>query len=249
MDIRKMSMIPTFSFIDPFGYKGLTYDLIQSLVKDWGCDCIFFFNYNRINSGITNPKIENHINNVFTTKVADRLRNKVKGMNSKNRELLIMDTVCEVFSNEGKNYVLPFRFVGDMRDATSHYLVFVSKNRRAYEIMKEIMVKLSTEKIDGVGSFSYIPNDDAQLKFIFDSEYSIDKLKSHLSHKYQGKHGSLVKLFHIDNIGTPYVLKNYKDALRELEEEGKIEIVPPKEKRRKYKGKVSMADGIEIYFK
>lgn len=46
-------LIPSFSFIDPFGYKGLSLDIVHGVIKDWGCDCVFFFNYGRINAGIT----------------------------------------------------------------------------------------------------------------------------------------------------------------------------------------------------
>jgi three-Cys-motif partner protein len=44
---EKMSIVPTLAFIDPWGYKGLSLRLVNAFLKDWGCDCIFFFNYNR----------------------------------------------------------------------------------------------------------------------------------------------------------------------------------------------------------
>ncbi len=53
---EEMRFVPTFFFIDPWGYKGLYLSLIKSALKDWGCDCVFFFNYNRINSGLNNSK-------------------------------------------------------------------------------------------------------------------------------------------------------------------------------------------------
>jgi three-Cys-motif partner protein len=51
---NETKLIPSFSFIDPFGYKGLSLNIIKGVIKDWGCDCVFFFNYNRINAGIGN---------------------------------------------------------------------------------------------------------------------------------------------------------------------------------------------------
>ena len=48
-------LVPTLFFVDPWGYKGLSLLLVDSVLKDWGCDCIFFFNYNRINMGLSNP--------------------------------------------------------------------------------------------------------------------------------------------------------------------------------------------------
>ena len=42
---ESMRLIPTFFFVDPWGYKGLSLRLINSVLKDWGCDALFFFNY------------------------------------------------------------------------------------------------------------------------------------------------------------------------------------------------------------
>ena len=47
-------LAPTLFFVDPWGYQGLSLRLVNSVLKDWGCDCIFFFNYNRINMGLSN---------------------------------------------------------------------------------------------------------------------------------------------------------------------------------------------------
>ena len=46
---EKIDIVPSLLFVDPWGYKGLSLRLVNSVLKDWGCDCIFFFNYNRIN--------------------------------------------------------------------------------------------------------------------------------------------------------------------------------------------------------
>jgi three-Cys-motif partner protein len=62
----QMRLIPTLFFVDPWGYKGLTLQLINSVLKNWGCDAIIFFNYNRINRGLSNPAVQAHMNALFT---------------------------------------------------------------------------------------------------------------------------------------------------------------------------------------
>src|SRR5262249_27647393 len=62
---EKVRWIPTFFFVDPWGYKGLSLKLVDSVLKDWGCDCIFFFNYNRISMGIANELVEEPMNALF----------------------------------------------------------------------------------------------------------------------------------------------------------------------------------------
>ena len=62
---EEMSIVPTLFFVDPWGYKGLSLRLINSILKDWGCECIFFFNYNRINMGLNNEIVKQHMDALF----------------------------------------------------------------------------------------------------------------------------------------------------------------------------------------
>ena len=55
---EELNLIPTLFFVDPWGYKGLSLRLINSVLKDWACECIFFFNYNRINMGLPNDAVD-----------------------------------------------------------------------------------------------------------------------------------------------------------------------------------------------
>jgi len=41
--------IPTLMYADPCGYKGLSLRLITASLKRFGNDCVFFFNYRRVN--------------------------------------------------------------------------------------------------------------------------------------------------------------------------------------------------------
>lgn len=65
---------------DPFGYKGLSWALIRSVIKDWGSDCVFFFNYSRINAGINNPIVNEHMEALFWEGELVRVEPTAKGM-------------------------------------------------------------------------------------------------------------------------------------------------------------------------
>jgi three-Cys-motif partner protein len=119
--------MPTLSFIDPWGYKGLSLSLVRNLVKHWGCDSIFFFNYRRINPGIENPALQRPISLLFTEEVLNELRMKVMQKEPEEREKLIVSKVCDVFEDWGMGYVLPFPFKNKTGTRTAHYLIFVSK--------------------------------------------------------------------------------------------------------------------------
>jgi three-Cys-motif partner protein len=58
---ERKQLPPTLLFLDPWGYKGVTLRLIRSILKDWGSECIVFFNYNRINPALSNPVSKDHM--------------------------------------------------------------------------------------------------------------------------------------------------------------------------------------------
>ena len=150
---ENMNLIPALFFVDPWGYKGLSLRLVNSVLKDWGCDAIFFFNYNRINMGIDNEAVKEHMQALFGEEQAIALRNKLRGNSSRQRELLIIEELCQALKAYGSRYVLPFRFKNDKGKRTSHHLIFVSKDFRGYDIMKDIMSRESTSYTQGVPSF------------------------------------------------------------------------------------------------
>jgi three-Cys-motif partner protein len=76
----QMRLVPTLFFVDPWGYKGLTLQLINSVLKDWGCDAIIFFNYNRIRMGLSNLRVEEHMSALFTEQRAASLRFRLEKM-------------------------------------------------------------------------------------------------------------------------------------------------------------------------
>jgi len=127
---------------------------------------------------------------------------------------------------------LPFRFKNECGTRTTHHLIFVSKNFRGYEIMKGIMAKESSERLQGVPSFEYNPA-SRQYPLLFDLARPLDELEGMLLSKYAGCQLTMKKIYEGHNVGTPYVSKNYKDVLMKLEIDGKIRCEPPASKRRK----------------
>jgi len=233
-DFDNMNTIPTLSFIDPWGYKGLSLPLVRSLVKDWGCDSIFFFNYRRINPGIENEVLEKPISDLFTEEVLLNLREKVSNKKPKEREEIILQAVEDVFRGWGMDYVLPFPFKNKTGKRTTHYLIFVTKSDVGFSIMKQIMAKASSSEIQGVPSFEYNPAAARCRQLtIFDFEKPLDKLQAKLLRKFSGQSLSMKQIYERHHIGEKYIKKNYKDALINLENQGKIKTNREQRKARK----------------
>src|SRR6185295_345518 len=151
-----INMVPAFSFIDPFGYKGVTLELLEALMKGWGSDMVLFFPFDRINAALMNPKVAKHVDGLFGKPRADKLRELTSGMHPENREALIIEEFAEALRERGYDYIIPYVIEYEQRDRTSHYLIFITKHPLGYGIMKNIMYKASEDKNQGIARFGYV---------------------------------------------------------------------------------------------
>jgi len=244
---ESIRLIPTLFFVDPWGYKGLSLRLVNSVLKNWGCDCIFFFNYNRINMGLSNDAVREHMNALFGEN-ADRLRERLEPMSSEEREITIVEELARSLKDMGGEYVLPFRFKDARGSRTSHHLIFVSKHFRGYEIMRDIMAKQSSSQEQGVSSFEYNQATERQpllLSFL----RPLDDLGDMLLTAFSGRTLMMKEIYENHSVDRPFIKKNYKECLKQLEAQNKITVNPPFAKRKKVKGEVTFADEVSVTFR
>jgi three-Cys-motif partner protein len=223
---------PTFLFVDPWGYKGLSLRLINSVLRHWGCDCVFFFNYNRVNAGMGHKGVKNHLDEIFGEERANRIRQKFAEQSVKvgARESFIVDEMKCALEEMGGKYVLPFRFRDPQERRTTHHLFFVSKEFLGYKIMREIM-HAHSHKSEAVARFEYNPA-DASLPSLFNLLRPLSDLEDMLLADCAGRTFVIEELFKSHSVGKPFVLKEYKDVLCRMEKEGKVSMEPPHDKRK-----------------
>ncbi|RYE46697.1 MAG: three-Cys-motif partner protein TcmP [Hyphomicrobiales bacterium] len=227
------NLIPSFSFVDPFGYKGLSLKIVKGVIKDWGCDCVFFFNYNRINAGINNDLVRTHINALFGEKRADELRKAIEGKQPDLRESLVLEALAQEIKALGGTFVLPFTFKNAAGTRTSHKLIFVSKHFKGYDIMKSIMAKESSTHDQGVPSLTYSPA-DADMPLLFSLQRPLEALEGDLLSTFKGQVVTFDSIYKSHSVDTPYIRTNYRDTLMKLERDGRISCASITGKRKAF---------------
>jgi hypothetical protein len=65
---------------------------------------------------------------------------------------------------------------------------------------------------------------------------------------FAGKTMTMREVYDQHHVGKPYISKNYKAALANLESQGKIVVDPPVNKRRKVKGEITFGDSVKVIF-
>ncbi len=242
-----LRLVPTFFFVDPWGYKGLSLRLINSVLQNWGCDCVFFFNYNRVNMGLNNEAVREHMDVLFGEERGKSLRKRLSGLSPAERESLIVEELSDSLKEMGASFVLPFAFKNEKGTRTTHHLIFASKAFKGYEIMKEIMAGESSDVNQGVPTFEYSP---ASEKFptLFELLRPLDDLADMLSEEFAGKTTTMYKVYSSHSVGRPFLKRNYKRVLAKMEADGKCVATPPGAERQKRNGEVTFADQVVVTF-
>ena len=194
--------------------------------------------------GLNNTAVKKHLNALFGEKRADELREQLTGLKPGERELTIVEAISEALQEMGGKYVLPFCFKNERGKRTSHHLIFVSKHVKGYEIMKDIMAKESSEQNQGVPSFEYNPTVSSQLPLLFELYRPLDELEQILLDDFAGQKMTMKSIYEQHHVGKRYIKTNYKNALKNLESQGKIIVEPPANKRRKN----TFADKVTVQF-
>lgn len=254
--IQQRNLVPTLLFVDPWGFKGLSIDLIWSVLRNWGSDCIFFFNYRRVNIGLPNPFLNETIDALFSPGRADKLREEIKSLSAEEREDIIIEAIKDALKEKGGEYVVDFRFRNDQDTRTRHFLIFVTKKPLGVKLMKDIMAKESSILGSEVPSFEFNPGKEKQIKkerlqmdlFADDTADAIDILAEKLMGTFSGCTMSVEKVYHSHNINTPYVQTNYRAALLRLEEKGRIVCNPAESDRKRVKGKLTLPENVLVTF-
>lgn len=246
-------LVPTLFFIDPFGFKGLYLRLIFSVLKDWGSDGIFFFNYQRVNRAISNPPMKTHMEFLFGKLRLENLKTEVRKKPSRQREEIVLKYLSEAIKGIGGKYVLDFRFpkFGELK--TSHYIIFVSKNIKGYKAMKEILAKYSNSDRQGVASFEFDPSIEYTSESLLPGfDGPLDILETSIFEHFQGKERYVSEIYAEHDIGSYetryYTFSNYQQALLNLEKKGKIKVDKDPSKRMRM-GKLTLGEKRKITFR
>jgi three-Cys-motif partner protein len=226
--LRCTALPPTLTFLDPFGYKGLSNRLIQAALKDFGCEVIFFFNYNRVNPGISNDDVAEHMEALFDVGDAVELRGRLLGLGPRQREQAVMALLEETLRRRGyARHIRHFTFLNQAGSRTSHRIVFATKNPLGAKIMKEVMASAGGWEDRGVPLYRY--GGPQPTPSLFDPLADLEEM---LLRDLAGRTLSAGEVYLRHGLDLPYTEKNYKTALKRLESQGKVACRPCSDKRR-----------------
>ena len=227
--INRYNESPALLFIDPFGYKGIETSTLAEFLKNWGNEIFIFINTKRIHPALENDKFESLMLDLFPSTYKN-IKNDRRIKSSVTQRLqLIIDNLGKEYELilGGKVYYTAFRFQEEDCDATSHYILHLTKGKRGFDLIKTIYNDFANvgTVFDGCNTYTF---DVKQIKNpiseLFDiSSINIENLKTELYNSYKGKRINAYELFEEHQIKGNYCRAHYTEALRRLVFEGFLE--------------------------
>jgi hypothetical protein len=120
-------------------------------------------------------------------------------------------------------------------------LVLVTKHFKGYDVMKEVMAKASSKAEDGVPSFVFSPAAGPEQKLLFRLSSPLEDLRESLLAHFANKTLAFRDIYHSHSVDRPYLRKNYKHVLTELEAGGVVRTSGRKSRR-------GFGDNIQVTF-
>ena len=218
LDADGSRLDPTFAFIDPFGFSGIPFALIERLLNQRRCEAFITFMVDAINRFLEHPKdkVVEHIVEAFGTDEAIRIA-EAPGDRITNLRKLYQRQLQRV-----AKFVRYFE-MRDRQDRTQYYLFFATNNDLGHIKMKEAMWRVDPE---GAFRFSDATNPNQLVLFEQDTTpMLVPDLRKH----FRGKGavtGQAIREF-VEN-RTAYLKTHMTAALRQEEAKGGIKVDPQK---------------------
>jgi len=213
------SGVPAFFFIDPYGHP-LTIPVINKILAEPKREVLLNLMWYAINRHLNNPLVEKSINRIFGSNAWKHQSFMSKSGFSREQEFL------EYFlSRVNAKYKYPFRIrfspedkVPGSETRTKYYLVHMSNHSKAVLLMKEVMWPIGEEE----GTFDYSATRQGVL---FPRTPSVGDLCLFLERNYCGS-GKVVSFDQLreETWELPFIEKQYRDAVKRLEQEALIKI-------------------------
>ena len=215
--VRSGRLLPTFAFIDPFGWTGAPFSLVKKILSQRSCEVFINFMYEEINRFISHPDQVVNFNNFFGTDAWNRC---VGESDPRRRNRCLHDLYVQQLRMTAKAaYVRSFE-MSNARDVTDYYLFYATNELLGLKKMKEAMWKA-----DESGEFRFSDATDPKQLVSFERLPSLATLQAHLLAAFSGKTVSVAEIEKFVLVDTPFRETHYKRILKALEKATQLKVI------------------------
>jgi three-Cys-motif partner protein len=226
------SLVPTFAFIDPFGWKGVPIDLITNLVRDRRSELFILFSFNSVNRWIGHKGQQDNMIRLFG---CDDFR-RAEGMKPSERKTYLAALYERQLMNLGKfAHISRFEMI-EKSGRTSYFLYHCTRSLKGLEVMRSAMWKIDPNR--GCQFSDRI----AGLENLYEGPLNLD-LDERLMNRFAGQRVPIKTLQEFVLTDTQFAPEHLKrPTLKPMQEDGRIVEVVGQNRRGTFPA------GVEVVF-
>jgi three-Cys-motif partner protein len=234
----RKTLAPSFVFIDPFGFSGVPFELVQQVLQNPRCEVMITFMVNPVQRFLEHPDdtVRSEFISLFGTadvlEIANRPGDRVEMLRQLYQRQLV--TVAK--------FVRSFE-IRDHPNRVLYYVFFASNHPLGHLKMKEAMWG-----VDPSGGFAFCDNTDPQQLILLDPGFdSTEQLGRTLAKHFASRtvNALEIKQFVVDHTG--FIERHKTAALRALEQRNLISVPSTKTTGKKRK-KGTFPDDVLVSF-
>ncbi|MGH9974598.1 MAG: three-Cys-motif partner protein TcmP [Nitrososphaeraceae archaeon] len=225
MERNNFRLAPTLAFIDPFGFKGFSMNVVSKLLLSPRTEVLITFM-----DGYIKRFIDERNSAVLNELFGCNEWRKASSVSRDKEQFLLELYTKQLHQIVGQVYTRTFG-MKDRNDRHIYNLLFATKNLKGLEVMKEVMFK-----IDRRGAYKFSDKTHPHQKFLIDyvtEENSwISRAADMVFHEFKKNTVNLDKIEEFVISKTPYVFR--KDILKHLESSKPVKILNVHGRTRKF---------------
>lgn len=222
---------PAFIFIDPFGFSGVPFEIVEKLVnlRTTGVEVFITFMSGKMAQYMENKEHEVAITEILGT---NQWKELVPNDLSKNKRA---ERFVQIYENQLRNeaeveYVWPFEMTEETKRQNCYYLVHATNHFEGFKLMKDIMYNAGAEDqfaYLGPDHYPYINEQEGLGAFgagVDDEQKNVEGLADFLHEEYKGESITFYNLLKETYEETTLIEKHYRDACKHLQEQRRATI-------------------------
>ncbi|MBI3435948.1 MAG: three-Cys-motif partner protein TcmP [Proteobacteria bacterium] len=213
--VRQGRLMPTFAFIDPFGWTGAPFSLVRKILEQKSCEVFVNFMYEEINRFIGHRDQVENFENFFGT---NTWKSCVDLIDRRHRNRCLHD-LCLGQLNNVARYVRSFE-MSNSHDVTDYFLFYATNELLGLKKMKEAMWR-----VDESGEFRFSDATDPHQLVLFEKTPNLPTLQAHILANCSGRNIDVGEIESFVLVQTAFRESHYKGILKDLENKGRLRIV------------------------
>jgi len=216
----KATLVPSFFFIDPFGFTGVPFDIARRILASPRTEVFFTFMLRDVNRFLELPQLAGQMTELYGGDCRKQLP-----PSGDRRQALVELYRSQLHDVAGAKYSLHFKLCESDSADTLYHLIHANNNFKGHEIMKGVMYNQGVN-----GTFAYLGRNDLSERTqmqLFDPQ-DTTALVRELHSRFAGRtltfdavRESVCHPWHQE---PPFIEKHFRAAIKGMVEEGRATL-------------------------